>query len=69
MQGNNFCSFTGVTTKLGVREVHDQAQKRGVHELPCQDRSCSCSINEETSKTMETSKYDRQKEDQIAAKN
>lgn len=64
MQGNNFCSFTGVMTKLGMRKVHDQAQKLYVHEVPCQDRSCSCSINEQTSKPMETSKYDSQKEDQ-----
>lgn len=45
-----------------MREVHDQAQKWGVHEIPYHDRGYSCSINEQTSKPVETSKYENQKE-------
>lgn len=68
MQGSNVCSFSSVTTKLGMREMHNQPQTLDVHEVPGKDRSYSCSPNELRSKTRESRKYDSRNEGQMAAK-
>jgi len=61
VQGSNFCSFSNITTKLGMREVHDQDQGLGVHEVPGQDRNISCSLNKRRSKARQGRKYDSPK--------